>query len=77
MTSIVERYYRTTEEDCTVELWYSTTSSLGTVYFRFDDGGRAHEQLSSIFDKQRKGLTCFEAQRILDDCYGCWYEVRK
>lgn len=74
MTRIVERYYTNKANDCQIRLWYSTHTGNGTIYFVFDDGTKAHEQVNLYGDGL---MALYTAQKVLDERYQLVQEIRK
>ena len=75
MTRIVEKIF-TSENGTTARLWYSTHTGNGTVYFTFNGGTKAHENVSLYGDK-RCPVPLFMAEKILKDAYHLEFTVRK
>lgn len=74
MTRIVERHYANKTEDCKIRLWYSTHTGNGTIYFVFEDGRKAHEQVNLHGNGM---MALFVAQKVLDGRYQLVQEIRK
>lgn len=73
MTRIVEKIY-SSENGTTIRLWYSTHTGNGTIYFVFEDGTKAHEQVNLHGNGM---MALFVAQKVLDERYQLVQEIRK
>lgn len=73
MTRIVEKIY-SSENGTTIRFWYSTHTGNGTIYFVFEDGTKAHEQVNLHGNGM---MALFVARKVLDERYQLVQEIRK